>query len=115
MNLQSKEFDDARLNSFTELPSGTRGKGKGSRYIPVRNPLMSWWSVNEDDVLYEFKDYIELFIKVNNLDRAHMNFYYHRVVGEICIEINGKWSGYFDNDLITKILIEAKEQGIKIN
>lgn len=114
INLQSKEFEDARLNTFSELPDGTMGVGKDRSYMPIRNPVMSWWNVNEDDVLLEFKEYMDIFPKVYDLDKSRVSFYYHRIVDEICIQVDGRWSGYLDHYLITELLVEAKERNIEI-
>ncbi|MDK9793748.1 hypothetical protein [Vibrio sp. D431a] len=112
INLQSKEFEEARLNTFSELPDSTRGVGKNSRYICVTNPMLSWWHVNEDEVIKEFEDYIPLYIAVNSLENRKVEFSYHRVVQEICIYIDGKWSGYFDSYEIENVLVKAREMGI---
>lgn len=112
MNLNSKEFEYARVGSFSELPDGTFGRGKDRKYIGVSNPDLSWWSLDHSWALAEYEEFFPLFIKVKGLESEKVEFNYHAVVGEICIYVNNRWYGYMDNYLVESLLVEAKEKKI---
>lgn len=112
MNLNSREFEEARIGSFSELPDGTIGRGKDRSYHGISNPDLSWWHLNHDWVLKEYEELFPIFIKVRNLEGRKVEFSYHAVVGEICIYVDGHYYGYFDNYEIEHLLVEAKEQGL---
>lgn len=114
MNLQSKDFHQLINNTFTDLPWATSGVGKGRRWIPISNPDLNGENRDWNEYTSPFEPYYDLFIAINDLHGKKVSFDFHPVVSEICIYIDSVWSGYFDDNLVSSLMVLAKERGIPL-
>lgn len=61
----------------------------------------TWWCEDYDLSKKEFKFIVDLILNENSdLKRNDIFIHWHAIVGEYCIYIKGKWSGYVDDWMI---------------
>lgn len=112
MNLNSKEFMEHKSNSFSELPDGTTERGKRSNWQPISNPELNYFTQSFNEYLSPYREYLPILAAVYGYSDGEFSIYYHAMIDEVCINLNGRWWGYFDEHFVNQLLTMAIERNL---